>query len=140
MVLFIAGAITTKATQRQPIDTRGRGRPGGLGCSGVPRPSGAGETFQPRGSRSIRETLEPVALFLPGVRVVVVAVELPEALAILGQDLQAARELRRLPEVALRHEEAQRRAVVGLERLALVGVGDEDVVVVERRDGQVGRV
>src|SRR4051812_3963140 len=97
--------MTMKAIQRQPIrGGRTGGRPCSLGCSGLPRPSGAGVTFQPRGSRSIRKTLtasEPVALFLPGVGVVVVAVELPEAHPVLGHDLQAAQELGRLPEVAL---------------------------------------
>src|SRR4051794_3754484 len=56
--------------------------------------------------------LEPVPLFLPGVRVVVVAVQLPEAHAILAHHLDAAQELGRLPEVALGHQQAQRRAVV----------------------------
>src|SRR3954453_14497241 len=115
--------MTMIATQRQPTDGVRRGRPGGLGCSGLPRPSGDGLTFQPRGSRSISATLEPVALLLPRVCVVVVAVELPEPLSVLGQDLEAAQELRRLPEVALGHEEAQRGAVIGLERLAPVGGG-----------------
>src|SRR3954469_13087370 len=105
-----------KMTQRLPM-RGGRGaRPGGWGGCGGPRPSGAGWTFQPRGSRSIRQTLEPVPLLMPGVGVVVVAVELPEALAIPAHHLEPAQELRRLPEVALGDEQAQRRAVVVLER------------------------
>src|SRR2546423_11288389 len=105
----MASAATTKAIQRQPMrGARGAGV-GGFGVSGAPRPSGAGLTFQPRGSRSIRRTLdpsEPVPLLLPGVGVVVVAVELPEPLAVLGHDLELPQELRRLPEVALGHQQA----------------------------------
>src|SRR3954468_7713269 len=101
---------TMKAMKRQPMPPGRGGRAGFLGCSGLPRPSGAGLTFQPRGSRSIglstlRLALEPVALLLPGVGVVVVAVELPEALAIFGHHLELAQELRRLPEVALGHQQ-----------------------------------
>src|SRR3954468_2097941 len=136
----MASAATMKAIQRQPM-RGGRGaRPSGLGGAGVPRPSGAGWTFQPRGSRSIRRSLEPVALLLPGIGVVVIAVELPEALAVLGHHLELAQELRRLPEVALGDEQPQRRAMVGLERLAVVGVGDEHVVVVEGPERHVRRV
>src|SRR4051812_19932236 len=83
---------------------------------------------------------EPVPLFAPGIGVVVVAVQLPEAHAVLAHDLELAQELRRLPEVALRHEQPQRSAVVGLERLAGVGVGHEDVVVEERGERDIGRV
>src|SRR3954454_11153143 len=136
----MASAATMKAIQRQPM-RGGRGaRPSGLGGAGVPRPSGAGWTFQPRGSRSIRRSLEPVALLLPGVGVVVVAVELPEALAVLAHHLELAQELRGLPEVALGNEEPQRRAMVVLQGSAVVGVRDEDVVVVERGERQVRRV
>src|SRR3954465_943610 len=75
---------------------------------------------------------EPVPLFLPGVGVVVVAVQLPEAHAVLAHHLELAQELGRLPEVALRHQQPQRRAVVVLQRLAGVGVGHEHVVVEQR--------
>ena len=44
---------------------------------------------------------KPVPLFPPGVGVVVVAVELPEAHPVLAHHLELAQELRRLPEVAL---------------------------------------
>src|SRR4051794_40154 len=84
--------------------------------------------------------LEPVPLFLPGVRVVVVAVELPEAHPVLAHHLDATQELGRLPEVALWHEQAQRRAVIGLERLAVVGVRDQHVVVHHDIERQVGGV
>src|SRR4051812_39737385 len=83
---------------------------------------------------------EPVPLFAPGIGVVVVAVQLPEAHPVLAHHLELAQELRRLPEVALRHEQPQRSAVVGLERLAGVGVGHEDVVVEERGERDIGRV
>src|SRR4051794_19377499 len=90
--------------------------------------------------RRITPISEPVPLFLPGVGVVVVAVELPEAHAVLAHQLELAHELRRLPEVALGHEQPQRPTVVVLERLAAVGVGQQDVVVQHSLQGQVGGV
>src|SRR3954465_12515847 len=84
--------------------------------------------------------LEPMPLLGPGVGVVVVAVQLPEAHPVLAHHLELAQELRRLPEVALRHEQSQRGAVVGLERLAGEGVGDHHIVVLERLEGDVGGV
>src|SRR3954463_12239037 len=74
------------------------------------------------------------ALFLPGVGVVVVAVALPEAELVVVEELQAADPFGALPEVALRDEEPQWVAMLQLERLAVVRVGQQDVVVVE--DGQ----
>src|SRR3954447_9409340 len=62
---------------------------------------------------------EPVALFLPRVRVVVVAVQLPEPHPVGRHQLELAQKLGRLPEVAFGHDQPQRRAMVGLERLAV---------------------
>ena len=81
-----------------------------------------------------------VSLFLPGVGVVVVAVALPEAELVVVEELEAAQPLGALPEVALRDEQAQRVAVLGLELLAVERVGQQDVVVIEDRERQVGRV
>src|SRR5690606_12652601 len=81
-----------------------------------------------------------VALLLPRVRVVVVAVALPEAEPVLAQELEPPDPLRALPEVAPRDDEAQRPAVLELERLAAERVGQEDVVVVEHLARQVRRV
>src|SRR3954453_47744 len=83
---------------------------------------------------------EPMPLLAPGVGVVVVAVQLPEPHPVRAHHLELAQELRGLPEVALGHEQSQRRAVVVLERLAGVGVGDEHVVVEERGERDVGGV
>ena len=49
------------------------------------------------------------------------------------EELEAADPLRALPEVALRDEQPERLAVLGLERLPVEGVGEQDVVVVEDR-------
>src|SRR5256714_4324801 len=87
--------------------------------------------------RRITPDSEPVPLFLPGVGVVVVAVQLPEAHAVLAHHLELAHELRRLPEVALGHEQAQRPAVFVLERLAVERVGQQHVVVLHRLERQV---
>src|SRR5205807_8936018 len=65
-----------------------------------------------------------VALLEPRVSVVVVAVALPEARLVLGAELDSPHPLRALPEVELRDEQPRPPAVLGLERLAVVGVGD----------------
>src|SRR3954467_5647224 len=81
--------------------------------------------------RRITGCSEPMALLLPGVRVVVVAVQLPEPHAVLCHHLELAQELGGLREVALWHQQPQRRPVVVLERLAGVGVRQQDVAAVE---------
>src|SRR4030095_509408 len=74
---------------------------------------------------------------LPGIGIVVIAVALPEAELIVVEELQSPDPLRALPEIALRHEQAERIAMLRLERLAVEGGGEEHVVVVEDREGQV---
>src|SRR4051812_47643768 len=69
-------------------------------------------------------SVPPVALFLPWVAVVVVAVALPEPWLVLLCQLQAAHPLGALPEVEVRHEQPRRAAVLRLQRLASVFVGD----------------
>src|SRR5690242_9645356 len=83
---------------------------------------------------------EPVPLFLPGVGVVVVAVQLPEAHAVLAHHLELAHELRRLPEVALGHEQPQRPSVLVPQRLAVIGVGEQHVVVHHHLERKIGGV
>src|SRR4051795_9919357 len=80
------------------------------------------------------------ALFLPRVGVVVVAVALPETELIVVEELEAADPLAALPEVFLGDDQAERVAVLELERLAPEGVGEEDVVVIEDGERDVGRV
>src|SRR4051812_29778961 len=98
-----------------------------------PRPPAAMPRPQPR--RSVAE-----ALFLPEVGVVVVAVALPEAQSVFGQELEPADPFRALPEVALRKHESERVAMLGLERLTGERVGEDDVVVIEDLERHVGRV
>ena len=95
------------------------------------------ETGQ-RTSTSIRWGSRPPllaeALFPPGVGVVVVAVALPEAQAVVVQELQAADPLGALPEVALRARSAAADSrAPGSSGSPVVGVGEQHVVVVQDR-------
>src|SRR3954466_2194627 len=81
---------------------------------------------------------EAVALFLPVVRVVVVAVALPEPRLVGGEELQAAQPLGALPEVTRRDDEPERPAVLGLERFAVGFPRDQRLVVLERLERDVG--
>src|ERR671916_1131719 len=66
----------------------------------------------------------PVALFAPGVGVVVVAQRFQEAGLVLVHEPEAAHPLRAVPEVEVGDEQAGRAAVLGGERLVLVLVGE----------------
>src|SRR3954463_7352971 len=90
--------------------------------------------------RATRASAVAEALFLPRVGVVVVAVPLPEAELVVVEELQPADPLAALPEVLLRNEEAARVAVVQLERLAVERVREQDIVVVQDRERDVGGV
>ena len=68
------------------------------------------------GSR-VTSTSEAVPFLLPWVGLVVVAVALPEAGLVGDRELDSAQPLRALPEVLARHDEPQRPAVLGGERL-----------------------
>src|SRR5215207_2526241 len=68
-------------------------------------------------------SVPPVALLAPRVAVVVVAERFPEAWLVVVQQPQAPDPFGALPEVEVWHEQARRSAVLGLERLAAVGVG-----------------
>ena len=78
-----------------------------------------------------------VALFLREVGVVVVAVALPEPGLVVVEELEPAKPLRALPEVARRHDEADRPAVVRRQRLAVGLVGDQRGLVLERGERDV---
>src|SRR4051794_3742159 len=89
-----------------------------------------------RGPRSV----PPVPLLFPWIAVVVVAVGLPEAgLAVVAQ-LGAAAPLRALPEVQMRDQQPGRAAVLGLQRLATVLVGDPRPSAGQVLEREVGRI
>src|SRR5215831_7192447 len=71
----------------------------------------------PRAARSVSR----VALFVPSVSVVVVAVCLPEAGLVGRLEPEAPDPLGARPEVVVRDEQARGAAVLGLERLTCVG-------------------
>src|SRR5580658_2938539 len=65
-----------------------------------------------------------VALLLPRVTVVVIAVGLPEARHVMIEQLEPPHPLGALPEVQVRDEQPRRAAVLGSERAAAVAEGD----------------
>src|SRR5437867_4154252 len=75
---------------------------------------------------------EAIALFLPRIGVVVVAVALPETGLVDGRELDSAQPLGALPEVLAGYDQAERPAVLSRERLP-VGVGREQRVLVFER-------
>src|SRR3954468_741466 len=95
----------------------------------------------PRAKRPSRRrrsgSVAPVALFLPGVAAVVIAVALPEARLIHGGELDPAEPLRALPRVEARHDEAQRVAVLGRERLAVGAKCQQAIVALRELDRRV---
>src|SRR3972149_3988854 len=96
------------------------------GCSGLPTP---GRKGRPRPDRTrvgvgAASLLVGVALLLPGIGDVVVAVALPEAAHVVVEELEAAQPLGALPEVALRDEQTERVAVLRVERPPVVRVGE----------------
>src|SRR5262245_18555832 len=62
----------------------------------------------------------PVALFLPGIGVVVVATNFPEARAILLHKLQTTEPLGALVGIELRHDQSHRTTMDRLQRLAIM--------------------
>src|SRR5215510_12275957 len=90
----------------------------------------------PRAARSVSR----VALFLPWVAVVVVAVCLPEAGLVGRLEPEAPYPLGALPEVVVRDEHARGAAVLGLERLASVGEDQPGFAARDVLERQVGRV
>src|SRR6266511_1376217 len=80
---------------------------------------------------------ESVPFLFPVVGVVVVAVALPEAGLVAGAQLEAAEPLGALPEVLRGDNEAQRPAVIRLQRLAVGAPRDQRVVVLDRGERDV---
>src|SRR5262245_4246440 len=89
-----------------------------------------------RAARSVA----PVALFLPRLAVVVVAVDLPEAGLVEGLEPEPAHPFGALPEVEVRDEHPGRPAVLRLERLAVVLVDDPGLSAGDVLERQVRRV
>src|SRR3954464_7789873 len=85
-------------------------------------------------------SVPPIALLFPGIAVVVVAVGLPEARLVVVAQLEAADPLRALPEVQMRDQQPRGAAVLGLERLAPVLVGDPRPAAGQILERQVGRI
>src|SRR3954462_4465791 len=85
-------------------------------------------------------SIPPIALLFPWVAVVVVAVGLPEAGLVVVAQLEAADPLRALPEVQMRDQQPRRAAVLGLERLPPVLVGDPRPAAGQILERQVGRI
>src|SRR5438034_7574078 len=81
--------------------------------------------------------LKTVALLLPIVGLVVVAVALPETGLIGCTELQPPQPLGALPEIARRHHQPQRPAVVGSQRLVVRFVRDQRLVSLKRLERQV---
>src|SRR4051812_27561659 len=93
-----------------------------------------------RATVASRQSVALITLLKPRVSAVVVAERLPEARFVLIAEDQPPRPLRALPEVQMRDEQAGRAAVLGLEVLAVVAVGDPRLAAGDVLDGQVGGV
>src|SRR5215213_738057 len=91
-------------------------------------------------ARSSATSVPPVALLAPGVALVVVAEGLPEAWLVFGDQPQSSHPLGALPEVEVGDEQASRTAMLGLERLAAVGVSDPGLSACDLIQRQVRRV
>src|SRR4051812_10293490 len=85
-------------------------------------------------------SVAPVALLFPGVAVVVIAVALPEAGLVVVAQLEATDPLRALPEVQVRDQQPGGAAVLGLERLAAVLVGDPRLAIRQILEREIGGV
>lgn len=94
----------------------------------------------PRYVTLLEEAAPPVALFQPGVAVVVVAVDLPEAGFIHRAEFQRAHKLGTFPEVALGNQCPHRETVIWFQKLAVIFVRQQDVVLHHRFNRQIGGV
>src|SRR5437868_12905467 len=91
-------------------------------------------------SQATPQSVAPVPLFQPRVAENVIAVGLPETRLVLVLQPEAAHPLRALPEVEVRHQQPRRPAVLRLERLAVVVVGDPCLAIRDVLERQVRRV
>src|SRR6185312_165252 len=99
-----------------------------------------GVSARPRRAPRAARSISRVALFLPWLSVIVVAVRLPEAGLVGRLEQEAPYPLGALPEVVLRDEHARGAAVLGRERLAVVGEDHPRLAARDVLERQVGRV
>src|SRR5919202_7035661 len=110
-----------------------------LGVSGTTSITSARCQESLRGCTAVN-LVSPITLLAPGVAVVVVAQALPETWFVVVHEPQASNPLGALPEIEVRDEQARRAAVLGLQWLPLVGVGDPRLAIRHVLEGHVGRV
>src|SRR5215470_5373560 len=106
-------------------------------------PTGSLAGVSPRRPRRVRRaarSVSLVALFLPWVSVIVVAVCLPEAGLVGRLEPEAPYPLGALPEVVVRDEHARGTTVLGFERLTSEGEDDPRLAAGDVLERQVGRV
>src|SRR5215471_5016447 len=84
--------------------------------------------------------LSAITLLRPGIAAHVVAAHFPETGPVLGHEGDPPKPFRALPEIELRHHRSYGSAVLAGDRLALPGMGEQHVVVVEIGERQVRRV
>src|SRR5688572_28015999 len=85
-------------------------------------------------------TLKAISLLFERIRVVVVAVALPEARAVIGSQLDAAEPLGALPEVLARNHQPERTAVLRRERLAVCVRREQRERIAQECDRHVRRI
>src|SRR5579864_1207377 len=81
-----------------------------------------------------------VAFFVPGIAAIVIAAFFPKPGAIRGDELDPLNPFRALPEIQLRHDRAHRPAMLAWQGLALPGVREKYVVIIEISERKVRRV
>src|SRR4051812_10590837 len=91
-------------------------------------------------SQATPQLVAPVPLFLPRVAEQVIAVGLPEPRLVLVLQLEPAHPLRALPEIEMRHEQPSGSAVLRLQWLTVVVIGDPGLAVRHVFERQVRRV
>src|SRR5262245_21039546 len=110
-----------------PSDGRPRAGPPGAPASPGSRARAcarAASRPRPRPRWRPARSVARVPLFLPRLTVYVIAVGLPEPRLVLIEQAEPAHPFGALPEVEVGDEQPRRAAVLGVEGLALVGVGD----------------
>src|SRR3954471_583316 len=84
-----------------------------------------------RSSRSSVLRIGIEALLAERIAIHVVSVALPESWDVVVEELKPADPLHRLPRIKMRHDQPQRVAMVGAERLTIMVRGQQHVIAVE---------